>query len=146
MATFAELNENNIVINVLKVEDSEILINGVESEIKGVEFLQKLFGHNRWKKCSVNTRGGKHYDAYTNVLSDTQEKAFRGNYPAINDIYDPINDGFHETQKFASWTLNTTTFLWEPPITYPEDGKFYRWNEAVYQADIYKCLQCAYKT
>ena len=42
---------------------------------------------------------------------------------------------FYSQQPYASWTLNTTTYLWEPPITYPTDGKSYDWNENLYQSD-----------
>ena len=34
-----------------------------------------------------------------------------------------------------NWTLNTTSYLWEAPISYPTDGKAYLWNESLYQSD-----------
>ena len=41
-----------------------------------------------------------------------------------------------------SWTdsgitiaLNSTTYIWEAPITYPTDGKNYYWKESLYQSD-----------
>ena len=57
----------------------------------------------------------------------------RKNYAVIGGRYDGV--GFHDAQPFASWTLNSTTYYWEPPVTYPSDGKDYNWNESVYQAD-----------
>ena len=46
---------------------------------------------------------------------------------------------FHKTQPYASWTLNTTTGLWEAPIPMPNTtytdstgtvlSDFYAWNE-----------------
>ena len=44
-------------------------------------------------------------------------------------------DAFYKPQPYASWTLNSTTYYWEPPVTYPSDGKEYIWNESAYQAD-----------
>ena len=31
--------------------------------------------------------------------------------------------------------LNETTCQWEVPVAYPDDGKFYEWDESAYQAD-----------
>lgn len=32
-------------------------------------------------------------------------------------------------QPFESWTWNSETFNWEPPVEMPEDGEFYEWDE-----------------
>ena len=45
-------------------------------------------------------------------------------------IYDRDKDAFYEQQPFASWTLNSTTCLWEAPVAYPTDGKNYKWDES----------------
>jgi hypothetical protein len=54
MAHFAELDENNIVTNVVVVHDHELLIEGVESETKGIDFLESLFHHRRWRQTSYS--------------------------------------------------------------------------------------------
>jgi hypothetical protein len=80
-----------------------------------------------WIQTSYNTRGGVHYG------SDGQPDggiALRGNYAGIGYIYDRTNDVFYAPQPFASWTLNNTTWLWEPPVAYPDDGLIYTWDEA----------------
>lgn len=75
MAHFAELNENNEVIQVIVVHNNELLDeNGNESETKGIEFCQSLFG-GRWIQTSYNGN-------------------FRKNYAAIGGIYDPVRDAF----------------------------------------------------
>ena len=39
-------------------------------------------------------------------------------------------------QPYGSWTLNSTTYLWEPPIANPNTGTtLYKWNETLYQSD-----------
>ena len=43
--------------------------------------------------------------------------------------YDSTSDAFYLPQPHDSWTLNTTTYLWEPPVAYPSDGGDYVWNE-----------------
>jgi len=80
----------------------------------------------QWIQTSYNTRGGVHYG------QDGQPDggvAMRGNYAGIGYVYDHANDVFYPPQPYASWTLNQTTWLWEPPVAYPDDGKLYRWDE-----------------
>jgi hypothetical protein len=33
------------------------------------------------------------------------------------------------TQPYDSWTWNADKKVWVPPVSYPEDGKFYEWDE-----------------
>lgn len=54
MAHFAELGEDNTVTRVVVVNNAELLVRGKESEAKGIAFLTKLFGHDRWKQTSYS--------------------------------------------------------------------------------------------
>lgn len=86
-----------------------------------------------WIQTSYNTRGGVHYNQddsgnFTTPSAD-QSKALRKNYAGVDWIYDAESDAFHEPQPFPSWTLNDTTYLWEPPVAKPTDGEPYTWNE-----------------
>jgi hypothetical protein len=110
MAHFAELDSNNVVTQVVVVNNNELLDNGVENENKGVEFLNSLFGHNRWKQTSYS---GK----------------IRKNYAGIGYSYNETLDAFISPQPFASWTLDENTCQWKAPVDYPNDDKFYTWNE-----------------
>jgi hypothetical protein len=91
----------------------------------------------QWIQTSYNTRGGKHYEPNSNWQTEStdQTKALRKNYAGIGMIYDSARDAFYEPQPYASWTLNDTTCLWEPPIARPDDGNRYNWNESLYQSD-----------
>mgnify|MGYP003151389618 FL=1 len=60
---------------------------------------------------------------------------FRKNYAGKGFTYDSVRDAFIPPRPYASWTLNESTCLWDCPITYPDDGKFYNWNESLYQSD-----------
>jgi len=89
----------------------------------------------RWVKTSYNMRGGVYYDPNTNqpaadqsVIADDEGRQ-RKNYAGIGYTYDASKDAFIPPQPFASWTLNETSCLWEPPVAYPDDGKMYRWDE-----------------
>jgi hypothetical protein len=81
----------------------------------------------QWIQTSYNTRGGVHYG------QDGQPDggvALRGNYAGVGDTYDGIHDVFYAPQPHDSWVLNQTTWLWEAPVAYPNDGNNYRWDEA----------------
>lgn len=159
MANFAKLNDSNEVIDVIVVNDSAFT-----DEASGITFLQGLYGSDtKWKQTSFNTWGNKHYTGIpfdmavrnmerAETLSDDQTKAFRGNFAQIGGTYDPSNDIFIPPRPIdsigtscASWTFNTTTALWEPPIDFPtilDDGQdpvvfiwSFNWYEADYQAD-----------
>jgi hypothetical protein len=110
MANFAELDENNIVVNVLVVADDITTINGVENEQLGVDFLNDLFPDSgTWIQTSYNNN-------------------IRFNYAGIGHTYDAENDTFYEPQPYPSWTLDEN-FMWQPPNPMPDDDKSYEWNE-----------------
>jgi len=127
MAYFAKLDENNIVITVHTVENNEILVDGVENEQKGIDFLNTLHKLNAtWKQTSYNTDSGVH------SLGGTP---LRKNYAGVGYQYDPARDAFIAPKNFPSWVLNETTCRWDAPLTYPDPAKNYVWNEEAHQAD-----------
>ena len=113
MAHFAKLDENNLVIDVNVVNNEDLLdANGIEREEIGLAFLiQWSGGYPYWKQTSYNGN-------------------FRKNYAGIGFTYDPVRDAFIPPKPFESWLLNEDTCLWDAPVPYPEDGKYYRWDEA----------------
>lgn len=84
-----------------------------------------------WIKCSYNTRGGMYYNPDSDTPSSDQSKMLRYNFPAVGFNYDLAADAFYPPKPFDSWTLNTSTYLWEPPVSYPSDdlGGNYYWSE-----------------
>jgi hypothetical protein len=73
----------------------------------------------QWIQTSYNTHGGQHPEG----------KPLRYNYAGLGYMYDREADAFYEPQPYPSWSLNTETYLWEPPVSYPDDGELYTWNE-----------------
>jgi hypothetical protein len=73
-----------------------------------------------WIQTSYNTIGGVH------VLGGTP---LRKNYAGIGYTYDQERDAFIPPRPFNSWALNEETCRWDPPTPYPNDGKYYEWNE-----------------
>ena len=110
MAHFAELDENNVVLQVIVVHNNELKgANGVEYENKGIEFCNSLFGHTNWVQTSYN---------------NNMRKQFAG----VGFTYDDVNDIFVAPQPFPSWSLDEN-HDWQAPIAKPEDDNLYTWNE-----------------
>ena len=103
MAHFAKI-ENNIVTEVIVAEQ---------------EYVDTLEG--TWVQTSYNTSKGVHTDGGTPL---------RFNYAGVGDNYDASADAFYNNRPFNSWTLDTDTYTWTPPVEYPDDGEQYQWDEA----------------
>lgn len=84
----------------------------------------------QWIKTSYNTHGGIHYEPNSKTRSPDQSKALRANYANPGDTYDSVADVFYAPQPYPSWTISAPTWLWQAPVPYPEDGKYYEWDEA----------------
>ena len=103
MAHFAELNENDVVIQVLVVPDNQ--------EHRGHEYLSGDLGlSGTWVQTSYNG-------------------TIRKNFAGIGMNFDRKRDAFITPQPYESWKLNEETCLWEAPTPYPTDGLMYEWNE-----------------
>jgi hypothetical protein len=73
-----------------------------------------------WLATSYNTVGNKHTKSGTPL---------RGNFAGVGFTYDAEKDVFFAPQPFPSWTLSAD-YLWEAPVAYPKDDKFYTWDES----------------
>ena len=81
----------------------------------------------KWIQTSYNTRHGKHLDPETREPDGGTPLRYNFANPGGN--YDKDADAFYAVQPYPSWTLNRSTFEWEPPTALPTDGKAYRWIE-----------------
>jgi len=100
MAHFAQVDENNIVVNVVVVPD--------EQEQRGQDFLANELGlGGRWIQTSYNG-------------------SFRKQFAGIGFSYDSIEDVFIIPKPHNSWTLDAD-HNWVAPIAKPDDDCF--WNE-----------------
>ena len=110
MAHFAKLDENNIVTQVIVVHNNELIDDlGNESELKGIEFCQNIFG-GRWIQTSYNNK-------------------IRKNFASVGYRYDESLDAFIPPKPFDSWILNTSSYVWDPPLPHPNDGNLYHWDD-----------------
>ena len=125
MAHFAQLDENNVVLQVIVVSNEDA---GPSPGVQGEAFCTDLLG-GRWKQTSYNTRGGVHYNPATNEPDGGTP--FRKNYAGIGYTFDESRDAFIPPKPFPSWVLNEDTCWWEAPVPYPTDGNPYIWDESV---------------
>jgi len=110
MAHFAEIGVDNTVIRVIVVNNAELLDgDGVEQESLGANFCRDLFGGS-WMQTSYNGN-------------------LRKNFANKSYTYDSNRNAFIPPKPFASWTLNETTCQWQSPVSYPDDGREYSWDE-----------------
>lgn len=77
MAHFAQLDENNTVLQVIVIADKDTSDDkGVEKEEIGIAFCKSLFGEDtKWVKTSYNATK-------------------RGSFAGVGDLYDEENDEF----------------------------------------------------
>lgn len=116
MAHYAFLDENNIVTEVIVGRDEDEVVDGVTD-------WEAYYGEFRGQTCkrtSYNTLGGQHAG---------DDAPYRKNYAGIGYTYDDTLDAFIPPQPYPSWVLDEDTCLWEPPVTYPDDGQPYVWDE-----------------
>jgi hypothetical protein len=105
MAYYAKVN-NGIVEQVI-VAEADFFDTFVDSS------------PGTWLQTSYNTHANQH----------PKGRPLRGNYAGVGYTYDATNDVFHAPQPYPSWTLNETTWTWDAPVAYPDDGEEYVWNE-----------------
>ena len=124
MAHFAELDKDNNVLRVIVISnDNTHDKDDVEQEALGIAFCQSLFGENtKWVQTSFNANK-------------------RIKYAAIGDTYDVKLDAFIAPSPYPSWTLNKTTWHWEPPIPSPVNGIMQKWNEEKLQWEESKVIE-----
>jgi hypothetical protein len=112
MSNFANLNEENVVINV-------IVGNPNLSDKKNLELVKKIFD-GKWVQTSYNTFAGEH------KLGGIP---LRKNYAGIGMTYDEEKDAFLYPKPYESWLLEEETCQWKAPIEMPTDDKMYVWDE-----------------
>jgi hypothetical protein len=120
MAHWAELDENNIVTRVLVGDNND------PAGDEGYQWLIDNLG-GTWVKTSYNAVAGKRRNPETGEI--TEEAGFRKNYAGIGYTYDSVRDAFIPPKPFNSWVLNEDACVWDAPVAYPTDGKYYTWNE-----------------
>jgi hypothetical protein len=101
MAHFAQLDDNNIVLQIMVVSD--------EHEANGEQWCHEFAG-GRWKQTSYN-------------------KTIRKNFASVGYTYDEQLDAFIPPKPYPSWVFEEYTCTWQSPIKQPDSEYRYRWSE-----------------
>ena len=119
MAHYARVNSQNIVTFVTPIPNEMITDeNGVEHEELAFDHLYSTIPDSvgdRWIQTSYN-------------------KNFRKNYAGIGYTWNEELNAFIPPKPFDSWSLNTETGLWDPPIPEPTivpGEPLYIWDEEI---------------
>ena len=118
MAHFAEIDSNNIVLRVVVACSDDVANNGGDQSEQAAEHFKTVVPLNndgvKWVQASYNNN-------------------FRGHFPNIGDIYDSDLNIFKNPQPFNSWTLDTNTGRYNPPVALPDTNfaRYYIWNEEI---------------
>lgn len=93
MAHFAELDEQNVVTSVAVVANEVLRVDGVEVEGRGIDLMESITGHRRWKQTSYS---GK----------------LRLNYAGIGFVWREDLRGFIPPSPGEGWVLDEETGSW----------------------------------
>lgn len=115
MAHFAQLDENNKVVQVLVVSNDDIQnLPFPESEAVGVEFLNSFLPPATYKQTSYNNN-------------------FRMLYAGIGYTFMPDvgeHGVFAPPKPYDYFVLDVDKREWVPDVPYPSDGFDYGWDDA----------------
>jgi hypothetical protein len=118
MIKYSKLDSNNKVVEVVDVDEN---ISDVE------KYLTDTYGQFTFIKTDLYTAANIHYG--TDFKPDGGI-ALRKNFGAVGFSYDSSKDAFIPNKPFESWILDEQTCNWNPPVSYPQDKKIYKWNES----------------
>jgi hypothetical protein len=109
MSHFAQINENNVVIQVI-VAEQDFINSGAMGDPR------------TWIQTSYNTSGGVHHKGGTPL---------RKNFAGVGYHYIAEIDAFVPPKPYDSWHLNGETGMWQPPVPPPatNPGEICDWDE-----------------
>jgi len=112
MAHFAKLNEHSMVTQVIVVDNDKLMVDGIESEQAGKDFIASIGLEGDWVQCSYNSK-------------------FRGFYPGPGTFYDAEEDKFITLNQKSNW-LNLPFDYENNPVVksilidgFPRSGNIY---------------------
>jgi hypothetical protein len=114
LASFAKLDENNMVTDIFIVDQSDVDNNGGDNSTESENWIKT----NILKNESVT------------IKQFYVDESFRVNSAEIGGYYNSDNDVFIKKQPYPSWSLGND-FKWTAPIAYPtvlQDPDLLEWS------------------
>ena len=120
MAYFAKLDSDNKVIECVRVNDPETMIDGVINEDKGISFLKKIYKdpsftwvrYNKFMTQNVNTQGGENLRKNAAVLNG-------GYYDPSRDAFIPPKAKNPDGTECTTLVFDEDTCFWNYPTPKP---------------------------
>lgn len=113
MASFAELDSNNIVLGIYKFDNLDILNFGSEPNDQAVIYIKNI------RPLSENA---------VKYVQTFYSNSHRQRIASVGGSYDPIKDVFINPKPHNSWILNSNN-EWIAPIPYPSTLEYISNNE-----------------
>lgn len=100
------------------------VVDGLVTDVISAEqdYIDTLNDKDLWLQTSYNTIGGENVNGGVPL---------RKNYAGIGYSYSKELDAFIPPRPYASWNLNESTCLWEPPFPPPNNYDNYYWDESI---------------
>ena len=105
MGHFAELNEDNVVLRVVKACNEDIANNGGEQSEEAAEHFKTI--------CPLSNNGVK-------WVQTSYNRNFRKNFAGPGMIYDENKNKFISKQSYPSWSLDSNDD-WKAPYDFPSN-------------------------
>ena len=109
MAHFAQIDGDNIVLQVIVVADED-----APDEAAGIAFCKALLGSD------------------TNWVQTSKTGSIRYRYAGVGMYYDSARDAFYPLKAYENWVFDETRKSWQPPVARPSDYDTvpYIWNQS----------------
>ena len=135
MAHYAFIDENNIVVNVIRGVDEWETQTDTDGTVVGgsTEAWEAFYQAQPWNSGLTCKRTSFNSGEFGTRLSN-----FRKQYAVPGYTYDPVNDVFIAPKPYEDWIL--VNYKWEAPIPYPSDDKQYFWNNNQWNLIIYDTI------
>lgn len=109
MKTWAKINDDNLVVDLIKVDDTKENV----------------------KEWLISRLGGTWEQTFSKADVENGQDEQRNGKPAIiGGSFDSNRKVFIDPQPYPSWILSDTDD-WIAPVPIPDDGREYAWNESI---------------
>ena len=136
MAHFAEVRtDTHEVLRVIVITNKDVDANGGDYSEGAEAWVTNLMSAPDAQSESIKEIYGGSYPSTTYWKQCSYNSNHRGTYPGVGCKFNAAEDRFEGPKYFDSWTLNTETCQYEPPIPRPSSihGNIYvasAWDEA----------------
>ena len=115
MSHYAFVDGDGVVTKCIVADQS--FVDSLVMEIPGA-----------WYEYTPHSRAG--YKVNSDGVKQTDQPVACKNSASVGMQYDRLEGVFYQKQPYPSWRLDTTAYVWYPPVDHPNDGKYYIWDES----------------